>query len=249
MQGSKLGHRTWVLAIYLLTIHPKGYSSRQLAKTIGIAHKTAWYLSHRIREGFGLGKGKLLAGPVEVDETYIGGSEKSKHRRKKRRAGRGVAGKLPVVGILDRDSGRLVASVVPSTKRVILWAFIREHVALNAMIFTDDHGSYQGLAHHRMVAHSHGKYVDGEVHTNGIESAWAILKRAYKGTYHSMSPKHLHRYVRELAGRHNLRPLEPLERMAAVVRALVGKRLMWRDLVAGGPAWGRAGTQASSSSC
>ena len=237
MQHSKLGHRTWVLAIYLLTAHPKGYSSRQLARTLGIDHKTAWHLAHRIREGFDLGKSKPLAGPIEVDEAFMGGRERSKHANKKLRARHGTVGKTPVVGIIDRATNTLVAKPVPSTKRAVIHPFIFKHVAPDAKIYSDESPIYRTLPNHQAVKHKRGQYVDGPVHTQSIESAWAIIKRMHKGTYHSMSPKHLHRYVRELAGRHNLRPLEPLERMAAVARALVGKRLTWRKLVAGPPAW------------
>ncbi len=193
MQDSKLGHRTWVLAIYLLTAHPKGYSSRQLAKTLGIQPCTAWHLSHRIREGFDFGKGKPLAGPVEVDETFMGGLEKRKHYAKKLRAGHGSVGKTPVAGILDRPTNTLIAKPVPSTKRAVLLPFIFEHVAPGAKLYTDDFAAYRTLPNHQAVSHSKGEYVRDKVHTQTIESAWAIIKRMHKGTYHSMSPKHLHR--------------------------------------------------------
>ena len=144
-----------------------------------------------------------------------------------------MVGKAPVAGLLDHSTNKLRAQHVPDTKRATLEEFIYAQIEPGALVYSDEHGSYRFLPNHKVVVHSDGEYVRGDVHTQGIESVWAIIKRMHMGTYHWMSLKHLHRYIRELAGRHNLRPLDPLERIARVWRQLIGKRLIWQALVTG----------------
>ena len=200
MHGSKLGYRVWAIAIYLLTTNLKGVSSMKLHRGLGITQKSAWYLAHRLRKGWQSGK-TLFDGPVEVDETYIGGKEKNKKPSKKLKAGRGAVGKTAIIGAKDRATGKVDAAVIDDTKTETMHGFIENAAAKDAVVCTDDHRSYQGLSfEHETVKHSVGEYVKKQAHTNGIESFWAMLKRGYHGTYHKMSQKHLSRYVVEFSG-------------------------------------------------
>ena len=178
----------------------------------------------------------VLEGPVEVDETYFGGRRKnmSKSKRKNLPPGRGTTGKVAVVGVKDRDTKHVAAKVVPNTARRTLQDVIRDHVEPGADVYTDDSTAYKDMPGytHGSVKHSVGEYVDGHVHTNGIESLWSMLMRAHKGTFHKISPKHLQRYVDEFAGRQNIRELDTLDQMAVVSGWLIGKRLKYKDLVA-----------------
>lgn len=232
MHGSKLGYRVWAIAIYLLTTNLKGVSSMKLHRDLNITQKSAWHLAHRLRKGWESGK-TLFDGPIETDESFLGGRERNKKNSKKLKAGRGPVGKVAVIGAKDRATNKVKAEVIPDTKAATLHGFIENVAAKDAVVYTDDHGSYQGLPfEHETVKHSVGQYVDGMAHTNGIESFWAMLKRGYHGTYHKMSRKHLGRYVDEFAGRHNLRPLDTKDQMRQIASDMDGKRLRYRDLVA-----------------
>ena len=231
MEKSKIGYRDWAFGVYLVTTGLKGVSSMKIHRDLGLTQKTAWFMMHRLREGLTTSS-KPFAGPVEVDEGYFGGLEKNKPAHKKQNAGRGTVGKAAVVAAKDRPTGQITAKVVDSTDAATLQPFVVEHTEPGAQVFTDEHGAYRGIpgVEHKAVKHSVGEWVDGQAHTNGVESFWSLLKRGYHGTYHHVSPKHLGRYVGEFSGRHNLRPLDTIDQMAAIVRRFDGKRLRYADL-------------------
>ena len=232
MHRSKIGLQKWAIAIYLWSTSLKGVSSMRLHRDLNITQKSAYFMAQRLREAWSDSPGGML-GPVEVDETFVGGKEKNKHAHKKIRAGRGTVGKMIVIGAKDRETNQVSAAVVEGTDAKTLQGFVSDHAAEGATVYTDDHTGYQGMPfEHETVKHSVSEYVRDQAHTNGIESFWATLKRGYHGTFHHISPKHLHRYVNEFATRHNMRPKDTDAMMAETVARMVGKRLMYRDLTA-----------------
>ena len=237
MHGSKLSLRTWAIAIYALTTNIKGISSMKLHRDLGVRQATAWHLLHRLREALDDNAGLVFDGPVEADETFIGGKAKNMHAHKRKQlTGRGGADKTPVVGVRDRATGKIAARVVPSTEAPNLVPFVEGHTKPTAHVYTDGHRAYQALSRrHDVVRHTVGEYVRGMAHTNGIESHWALLKRGFTGTYHQISAKHLHRYVAEFAGRHNVRSFDTHDMMSRTVQGMEGKRLPYADLVANAP--------------
>ena len=232
MGNSHLPLRKWAFAIYLHITSLKGVSSMKLHRDIGVPQKTAWFMLQRIRKAWE-SEDSLFAGPIEVDETYMGGKERNKHKGKKIKAGRGTVGKTAVVGAKDRKTNKIKAAVVTATDAKTLQGFVVATALAGATVYTDDAAAYKGMPFdHASVRHSVGEYVSGMAHTNGIESFWSMLKRAHKGTYHKISPKHLQRYVDEFAGRHGVRERDTLDQMQSVVAGMVGKRLMYRELTA-----------------
>ena len=232
MEGSKISYQSWLYAVYMFTTNLKSISSMKLHRELGITQKSAWFMAHRIRQAWNMAPEGLFSGPVEVDETYMGG--KRKNMPKKKRAaltGRGSVGKTAVVGAKDRATKKVAARVVQDTKGETLSQFVTEHVGEGAKVYTDDASPYQSLKNHETVKHGIMEYVRGDVHTNGVESFWSMLKRAHTGTFHKISTDHLHRYVAEFSGRHNLREKGTLDQMAEVAHRAVGKRLKYRDLV------------------
>ncbi len=231
--------RKWAIAIYLCLTNLKSVSSMKLKRDIGVSQPTAWFMLHRIREAWAEEDDDQFDGPVEVDEVYMGGLRENMPLSKRKAlkeagAGRGPAGKTVVVGVKDRDSNEIRAEVVERTDGATLKGFIREHVEPGATVYTDEYAPYKGLSgfRHESVNHKVSEYVRGMAHTNGIESFWAMLKRAHDGTFHKISPKHLQRYVSEFAGKHNIRDSGTLAQMRDTVARLVGRNLLYRDLIA-----------------
>ena len=233
--------RKWAIAIYLCLTSLKSVSSMKLHRDIGVKQSTAWFMLHRIREAWaGKGEGPF-DGPVEIDETYFGGKRKnmSKAKRKnmskakrKTLTGRGAVGKTAVVGAKDRATNKVAAQVVEATDSATLHDFVADKAEPDAVVYTDDAAAYEGIPNpHESVKHSVSEYVNGMAHTNGIESFWSMLKRAHKGTFHKISPKHLDRYVTEFAGKHNIRESDTLVQMRDTVARLVGRNLLYRDHV------------------
>lgn len=235
MHSSKIEVRDWLVAMYCVMTDRKGISSLELSKKISVTQKTAWYMLQRIREACD-GDRFQLTNVVEVDETYLGGKERNKHRKNKRNAGRGPVGKQAVLGMRERG-GKVKAMPVDKTDSLTLKRAIRRHVEPFSTVYTDDHRSYLGLDKdwfiHESVKHSAGEYVNRMVHTNGIESVWALLKRGYTGTYHHFSMKHLQRYLNEFAFRLNEGNCEvdTMDRIAALCKGIQGKRIPYQELV------------------
>ena len=234
MAGTKMPYRAWAVGIYLFSVNIKGVSSMRLHRELGIGQKAAWFMLHRLRFAFEEEPGQFL-GPVEVDETHIGGKRKNKPLAKRKElSGRGPVDMTTVAGAKDRDTNRVAARVVENTDAPTLQGFVREHVEPGATIYTDEAKAYKRMPEfdHEAVNHSVSEYVRDMVSTNGMESFWAMLKRGHQGVYHKMSPKHLDRYCQEFAGRHNARDADTIDQMAGVVAGMAGKRLRYADLTA-----------------
>ncbi len=234
MQGSNLNYQTWAIAMYLMVTNIKGVSSMKLHRDLEITQKSAWHLAHRLREGLISGSNPFC-GPVEVDEAYMGGKRKNMSNTKRNElkdAGRGPAGKTAVVGMKDRDTNEIRANVIEKTDAETLQGFVADNADTDAKVYTDSATAYDGMPFdHESVNHSVGEYVRDMAHTNGIESFWALLKRGYHGTCHRMSAKHLHRYVNEFSGRHNVRSDDTIVQMFQMAQSMEGKQLSYKQLV------------------
>lgn len=245
MEDSPIGLDKWMLAMWMVTNCKNGVSSYEMARALGITQKSAWFLDHRIRKAM-QDDGTLTLGgsgkTVEVDETFIGGRGRFMNAATRRRAaegGRGArgpykfTGKAIVMGMLERG-GNVVAKVVKSRERMSLLPPVVERITLGSEIVTDEHSSYEPIGRwtdyqHQVIDHSVA-YVDGHVHTNGIENFWGLLKRGIRGTYVSVEPFHLFRYLDEQIFRFNNRKLTDQGRFIALVKSVVDKRLTYKEL-------------------
>ena len=225
----------WLPAIWLIASAKNGISSYELGKALGITQKSAWYMLHRIRLAMQEGSVEKFSGQVEADETFIGGKARFMHKGKRPVKGRGAVGKAIVMGLLERhgENGSKVATkVIPSTKRRHLHDEVRTHVEPGSYVFTDAFPSYYGLEHefvHQVVDHAE-QYVNGHVHTNGMENYWSLLKRTVKGTYVSVEPFHLFRYLDEQAFRFNHRQGVDADCFELAIKATENRRLTYNEL-------------------
>jgi transposase-like protein len=239
-EDSPLGLDKWLVATWLVSNCKNGVSSCEVGRALHITQKTAWFMDHRIRFSLNMGPGNRLSGQVEADETFIGGKARNMHadKRAEKVTGTGGKDKTAVMGILERGpksiGSKVRVKVVDNTKKKTLQSEIREHVLVGSAVFTDALKSYEGLDdfQHEVIDHA-VEYARGEVHTNGLENFWSLLKRGIHGTYVSVEPFHLFRYLDEQAFRYNNRKgLNDGERFDIAVRRIFGKRLTW-DVLTG----------------
>jgi transposase-like protein len=237
-EDSPISLQKWLPAMWMLVNSKNGISSYELSRALGVTQKSAWFMLHRIRLAMQAKSFDKSGGPVEVDETFIGGKARNMHKLKRERVIKGTGGmnKSAVVGLLERKSEKghstVRTSVVKSTKKPVLHAKVLEHVLPGATVYTDDLASYDGLeAHyvHQVINHAE-KYVDGQIHTNGLENFWSLLKRALKGTYISVEPFHLFRYLDEQCYRFNERKLDDQARFVLAAASIFGRRLTYKAL-------------------
>ncbi len=237
-EDSPLPLDKWLTAMWQVVNCKNGISSYEVHRAIGITQKSAWFMDHRIRYALGMGPAEKLCGEVEVDETFIGGKARFMHADKKvaRRGGKGKApgpdGKAIVAAVLERG-GKVRAKVIGRRKKNELQAFVRENVEPGSNLYSDDLQSYTGLRDeyaHQVIDHAEA-YVRGKVHTNNAENFWCLLKGGITGTYVSVEPFHLFRYVDEQAFRFNNREdMNDGDRFSLAVSQIVGKRLTWNRL-------------------
>jgi len=242
MEDSALPLKDWLLVMWQAANCKNGVSSYEIARNIGIRQKNAWHMLHRVRlamQDRTHGGGKL-EGEVEIDESYIGGKARNMHPRKKHavavKRGGGFAGKAVVMGILQRNTvekhSTIRTKVMPNTRRHHLSSEIEKQVEDGATVYTDSLMSYRNLGlyyEHKVIDHA-DRYVDGQIHTNGLENYWSLLKRTIGGTYVSCEPFHLFRYLDEQAFRFNNRKLSDAARFTLVASSVTGRRLTYAEL-------------------
>jgi transposase-like protein len=238
LEDSPIPLDRWLAAMWMMCNDKNGISSYEVAKAIGITQKSAWFLMHRIRLSMQSGDFKKFFGECEADETFIGGKARNMHGdvKKRRITGTGGKDKTAVMGILQRG-GKVRATVIPNRKKKALQAEVRKHVEAGSALYTDALLSYEGLEGeyaHQVIDHA-VKYVDGQIHTNGLENFWSLLKRSISGTYVSVEPFHLFRYLDEQTFRYNHRstrenPMSDADRFRLACSQVIGKRLTYNDV-------------------
>jgi transposase-like protein len=239
-EDSAIGLDKWLVAVWMVSNCKNGVSSYEVARSLGVTQKTAWFVMHRIRLALQDETGGKLGGEVEVDETYIGGLARNMHadRRARKIQGRtGGVSKTAVLGLLERNAkgkSKVRTKVIPEAWKESARQAIRQSVEIGSSIYSDEHGAFYDLNSegfkHDFVCHAEA-YVDGVVHTNGLENFWSLLKRGIKGTYVSIEPFHLFRYLDEQAFRFNNRhDLNDGDRFDMVMSQVMGKRLTWNRL-------------------
>jgi len=241
-EDSPLGLDKWLPAVWLLGNCKNGISSYEIGRDLSVTQKTAWFMLQRIRLGLQSETGGKLGGEIEADETFIGGKARNMHawKRAVKITGTGGKDKTAVMGILERG-GKVRTKVVENRKKKALQAEVREHVEAGSALYTDALKSYEGLDEfeHQVVDHA-VEYVRGNVHTNGMENFWSLLKRGLNGTYISVEPFHLFRYLDEQTFRYNNRKdsegdkLNDAQRFDLAIRQITGKRLTWKELTGKG---------------
>ncbi|HUS11389.1 MAG TPA: IS1595 family transposase [Pyrinomonadaceae bacterium] len=237
MEDSPIDLDKWLTAIWLIVNAKNGISSYEIHRSVGVTQKSAWFLLHRIRKAMQTGTFKKFSGEVEVDETFIGGLARNMHESKRRHMGTGGAGKVAVMGLLERH-GEVRAHVVADLTMGSLQPHVERYVEHGATVHTDKWVSYNGLESryiHNVINHAE-RYVEGNVHTNGIENSWSLLKRTLKGTYVSVEPFHLFRYLDEQSFRFNNRKADDSDRFIKAASQITGKRVTYKQLTGKEPA-------------
>ena len=230
-EDSPVGLDKWLCAMWMLANHKNGISSYEVGRALKVTQATAWFMMQRIRHAMHSGSINKMSGAIEADETFVGGAARfmHKHKRDEKIHGRGPGGKEIVFGLLERKTGRLHVEHVETRRKGELTKIVREKVRKGSEVMTDELLSYDGLNAeyaHKVINHAE-KYVDGNVHTNRMENFWSLLKRAIKGTYVSVEPFHLFRYLDEQSFRYNKRKLTDKERFQKVLAGIAGKRLTY----------------------
>lgn len=238
-EDSPLGLDKWLPALWMVVNCKNGISSYEMARALGVTQKSAWFMDHRIRLAVQEGTFEPMSGEVEVDETFIGGRARFMHKEERERkiTGTGGMGKTAVMGLLERHGSdghsKVRAKVVPNTRRKTLSPEVRQHVAEGSEVFTDALKSYSDLSDaytHAVIDHAES-YANGKIHTNGLENFWSLLKRSIKGTYVSVEPFHLFRYLDEQTFRFNTRKLSDGARFLRAAVGIVGKRVTYKSLI------------------